>query len=139
MQTGIPRPCRLQGRGLEPRTCWCWEPGSGGPHLGCREGSWAGLVSSTSFWSLCTSLRRSATCTWSFRRSTASMAASLRTALMKASKESSVEEPEVSGERERAGGGGWSGVSREVGVTNKQIPCPALGGALDYVYCIEYY
>lgn len=73
-------------------------------HLGCSEGSWAGLVSSTSLRSLWASLRRSATWTWSFLRSTASMAASLRTALMKASRGSSVVAPEEPETEEEEGG-----------------------------------
>lgn len=62
--------------------------------LGSSEGIWAGRVSSTSLRSLWASLRKSATCTWSFLRSTASIAASLRTAVMKASSGSSVDELE---------------------------------------------
>lgn len=72
------------------------------PHLDSSDGIWAGRVSSTSLRSLWASLRRSATCRWSLRRSTASMATSLRTDVMKASSESSeaeVEEPEGDGAR----------------------------------------
>lgn len=58
-------------------------------HLGSSEGIWAGRVSSTSLRSLWASLRRSATCRWSFRRSTASIIASFRTLVMKASRGSS--------------------------------------------------
>lgn len=57
-------------------------------------------MSSTSLRSRWASLRRSATCRWSLRRSTASMAASLRTAVMKASRGSSeaeLEEPDGGG------------------------------------------
>lgn len=63
--------------------------------LGCNEGSWVGLAMSASLRSLWPSFFNSATCKCSFFLSTPSRAVSFRTALMKASRGSSVEELEA--------------------------------------------
>lgn len=68
---------------------------------GSKEGICAGLVSSTSLRSLWASFRKSAMCTWSFLRSTASIATSLFTAVMKASSESSVDDVKDSDRSEK--------------------------------------
>lgn len=73
----------------------------GPAHFGSSDGIWVGRVSSTSLRSRWASLRRSATCRWSFLRSTESTTASLRTAVMKASSGSSVDELEESEEMKR--------------------------------------